>query len=42
VVIKPFPTGMVEASLPHRQQRFDQLPELVVNQSCCHRESLLV
>jgi hypothetical protein len=37
-VIKPFPTGMVEASLPHRQQRLDPLPEFVVKQSCCHRE----
>jgi hypothetical protein len=23
-VIKPFPTGMAEASLPYRQQRLDQ------------------
>jgi hypothetical protein len=35
-VIKPFPTGMAEASLLHRQQRLDQPPEFVVKQFCCH------
>jgi hypothetical protein len=32
---------MVEASLPHRQQRLDQLPEFVVKQSVAI-ENLLV
>jgi hypothetical protein len=29
-VIDSSPTGMAEATLPHRQERLDQLPEFVV------------